>query len=226
MQVNNVGYNNYGYANQKAQKNKNQQSFGMAQGGTLIRGLEEKATYLQTNLTVNGRAALGKSLRAIDRYPTPVELIGDDLYLRDGNKARVVGTGNIIDQAALAVKKLEELGQLKREASCFENDQALVPQLEAELERFDKEAIQKLRKGELTLEADIAASDLQRAEKVEAIRVARTKLESSTKAKTEIDKFFPGVFNADEMKRIEDAEREMGTAKLVDEQVPPQTIEA
>lgn len=121
MQINSVGYNNYGYSNQKVQKN-NQQSFGMAVGKSLRGELTKRGTEIRA-LGTDAIAKLQDNLVVLESAPSTAEyLTSIGAFLRDGQRAFVFNgeppatTDALLNDVRLYSEKATEHAQLKASA--------------------------------------------------------------------------------------------------------------
>lgn len=170
MQINSVGYNNYGYSNQKAQKN-NQQSFGMAVGKSLRAELARKGTALRA-LGAENIAVLQNNLSSLNTNPLTAEfLFPYGTFIRDGNKAYVIkgaprdnAVGLVADIQDYAFKA-SNYAELKTKADKLPEAEAKLVEAKKALSKHDEEFADKLVDGEfsdnsISLEVNSIGKDL------------------------------------------------------------------
>ena len=155
MQINSVGYNNYGYSNQKAQRNNNQQSFGMAVN-TLQTALAKRGTEVR-GLGFNAVWELKGSLNKLHLAPTSAEFLPPHgVFIRDGARAFVPAEEFPKDMKAVKIEvdkialKAVEHAKLKGEADKLPAAKAKLAEAQIALEKHNVEFIKNLVSGELS----------------------------------------------------------------------------
>lgn len=196
MQINSVGSNNYGYSNQKVQKNNSQPSFGII-GGSLRAQLVKLAPAIRTMNSHNNRLALQTALGALEKSGLVAEF-GDAIkrpdlgvFIRDGQQYRFYGAqGNYFEQLAKAAPDAQKYDAAKALAESEESaishaQQAIDEQQQHDLAFIDKLISEEYTETSLT-PAVSTGTDLDAAQ-----RSTKEILDRVKTAKNEVAEFFP-----------------------------------
>lgn len=119
MQINPVGYKNYGYSNQKAQKNNSQPSFGII-GGSLRAELVKLAPVIRQMGNHGEMLALQKALGELHKsglvaeFGSAIERPELGIFIRDGLQYRLYGgKGTYFEQIAKAAPDAQKYDAAK-----------------------------------------------------------------------------------------------------------------